>query len=361
MGVVVLLVAGFLCGWGVTLVDKEFNISVAKAMEVAKPADKATPLQSQYTTEQETPSREPKIVPVKTAPKLAEDVVEEEWAVNTIEGNWTAYGIMLFLHQSGADPEWIVDLTAVCLSESAGGDPKAVGDKELADKKWGFSYGLCQIRSLKDEQGKNTDRDAEALTNPRHNLQSAVSIAQKSVQLGKAPLSPWTRWHDGEYRHHLPEVVNAWEALFDNELIWVAGTEVNVSIASQWAKMVAAAKLDGHELKGWGWRSPEKQAQLRVAHCPGVKSMDELEDKGSPMYILPSSSCSPWTAAPGKSAHQSGEVVDIHNWSEEKGRLAGLDSNHPEYFWLEDHGCEYGFEQTVASEPWHWEMTGIDC
>ncbi len=48
-------------------------------------------------------------------------------------------------------------------------------------------------------------------------------------------------------------------------------------------------------------------------------------------------------APPGRSNHQSGRALDIVTST--PGALA----------WLEANAAAFGFKQTVASEPWHWE------
>src|SRR5687768_10492682 len=53
----------------------------------------------------------------------------------------------------------------------------AVGDKELANDKWGYSYGGFQVRSLRADAGTGRIRDAERLdSNPKFNTKSARAI-----------------------------------------------------------------------------------------------------------------------------------------------------------------------------------------
>lgn len=49
-----------------------------------------------------------------------------------------------------------------------------------------------------------------------------------------------------------------------------------------------------------------------------------------------------WVAAPDRSAHVSGDAVDIGPSAAEA--------------WLSDHGAEYGLCQTYVNEPWHYEL-----
>lgn len=57
-------------------------------------------------------------------------------------------------------------------------------------------------------------------------------------------------------------------------------------------------------------------------------------------------------APPGYSPHEAGLAVDINNCTRRvKGKRIKTDT----YRWLRKHGKEFGFYQTIAHEPWHWE------
>ena len=49
-----------------------------------------------------------------------------------------------------------------------------------------------------------------------------------------------------------------------------------------------------------------------------------------------------WVATPGRSAHVSGDAVDI-------GPAAAA-------AWLSEHGAAYGLCRIYANEPWHYEL-----
>jgi D-alanyl-D-alanine carboxypeptidase len=76
-----------------------------------------------------------------------------------------------------------------------------------------------------------------------------------------------------------------------------------------------------------GWRSPEYQEQLFQAAVSKYGSAEEAAR---------------WVAAPNKSAHVSGDAVDI-------GPSAAA-------AWLSEHGPEYGLCQIYGNEPWHFEL-----
>jgi hypothetical protein len=51
-------------------------------------------------------------------------------------------------------------------------------------------------------------------------------------------------------------------------------------------------------------------------------------------------------AQPGTSNHGNGKALDLNAAS----------TSSPQYVWLTQHAAEFGFERTVSSEPWHWEL-----
>lgn len=118
----------------------------------------------------------------------------------------------------------------------------------------------------------------------------------------------------------------------------VNGILVNASIAESVADMIEHAREDGVELTGWGWRSNERQIELRIQNC---------EDP----WETPSSECSPPTARPGRSRHEIGLAIDFHVQGRAISRL------DPAFVWLEQHAGTYGLFN-LPSEPWHWSVDG---
>ena len=76
----------------------------------------------------------------------------------------------------------------------------AVGDQELANETWGYSYGGFQIRSLRADAGTGRTRDAERLLRPKFNCRSARTI--KLAQGWNA----WSVYKHGLYKAFLPEI-----------------------------------------------------------------------------------------------------------------------------------------------------------
>jgi hypothetical protein len=120
--------------------------------------------------------------------------------------------------------------------------------------------------------------------------------------------------------------------------ITVAGT-----IGSQVQGLLDASYADGVTLCGGGYRDPQAQIELRMAHC-GTSDYA--------IYEMPSSQCSPPTARPGSSMHEQGLAVDF------TCNGGGTVSSGSSCFaWLSDHAAEYGL-YNLPSEPWHWSTNG---
>lgn len=117
-------------------------------------------------------------------------------------------------------------------------------------------------------------------------------------------------------------------------LCGIHGIIVNATAAKQVNDMVSQAAKDGITLAGGGFRSYEEQVKLRQdpsRHCANV-------------YTAPAETCSPPTAAPGKSQHEQGLAVDYRLTA---GVLA----------WLRTNASKYNI-YNLPSEPWHWSTTG---
>ena len=122
------------------------------------------------------------------------------------------------------------------------------------------------------------------------------------------------------------------------DLVRVGGITVATSIADDVAGLLDAAAEDGIELTGWGWRSHERQIELRIAHCA-----DPFE--------TPSNQCTPPTATPGHSRHEFGLAIDFHI----DGRVITRDSEV--FQWLSDNAADFGLFN-LPSEAWHWSVDG---
>lgn len=120
------------------------------------------------------------------------------------------------------------------------------------------------------------------------------------------------------------------------------GIVVAASIRGKLAALLAAAARDGVILSGGGYRSSAGQLAVRRRNC-GTSSYA--------VYQMPSSSCRPPTAKPGRSQHERGLAIDFT----QGGRA--LRRNTSGYRWLRANAAKYGF-YNLPSEPWHWSTTG---
>lgn len=123
----------------------------------------------------------------------------------------------------------------------------------------------------------------------------------------------------------------------------VRGFTVNASISGQVNALLATAPPELELKSTSGFRSLEKQTQLRKAHC-GPTRYD--------IYERPSGQCSPPTAKPGESEHEQGLAIDIAS----NGRLI-RSRNSPAFRWLDANAATYGL-YNLPSEPWHWSTSG---
>jgi D-alanyl-D-alanine carboxypeptidase len=116
------------------------------------------------------------------------------------------------------------------------------------------------------------------------------------------------------------------------------------SIAGNVQALLNAAADDGVSLCAVsGWRSPEKQIELRREHCGSSNYA---------IYYMPASQCSPPTARPGSSMHERGLAIDFSCNGGGAIRYGNSCWN-----WLAAHANDYGL-YNLPSEPWHWSTSG---
>ncbi|GGR12800.1 hypothetical protein GCM10010168_33200 [Actinoplanes ianthinogenes] len=119
----------------------------------------------------------------------------------------------------------------------------------------------------------------------------------------------------------------------------VYGVTVNRTVAFAFKQMVDDAQADGVQISGGGFRTKQRQIELRTINgCPDV-------------WTAPASSCKVPTAIPGRSLHELGLAVDISSG----GRT--ISRSTKAYKWLTVHAKDYGFVN-LPSEAWHWSITG---
>ena len=123
----------------------------------------------------------------------------------------------------------------------------------------------------------------------------------------------------------------------------VQGITVHADIADDIDALLTAAAADGIALSGWGYRSTQRQIELRIANC-GPTYYD--------IWLRPAGTCSPPTAVPGRSLHEQGRAIDFTYG----GRTITTRSS-PAFQWLAGNAASYGLFN-LPSEPWHWSTTG---
>jgi hypothetical protein len=116
---------------------------------------------------------------------------------------------------------------------------------------------------------------------------------------------------------------------FQISLVTIDGEPVELQTANAYWLMREAAAADG----------------IDMHIVSGFRTMEEQEYFYMCYQCCCCNSCNV-AAQPGYSNHQSGHALDLN------ASAAGV------YDWLAAHGGEYGFEETVPSENWHWEWWG---
>ena len=128
-----------------------------------------------------------------------------------------------------------------------------------------------------------------------------------------------------------------------DEIVNVRGIEIHYTLADQLLALINHAEADGIILGGFGWRSTERQIELRMQNC------------GTTDYLIfdaPSEECWPPTARPATSNHEAGRAVDF---TANGAAITNRDSAG--FQWLAQHASTYGF-YNLWSEPWHWSDDG---
>lgn len=115
--------------------------------------------------------------------------------------------------------------------------------------------------------------------------------------------------------------------------------QVHKDIEEQTRGLYERAFSQGINLGGWGFRTTDRQIELRRSHC-GDTDFD--------VWLKPAGQCSPPTARPGYSKHEQGRAIDFQ-WN---GGSIGPRSGAA-FQWLAANAPEFGFVN-LPSEPWHW-------
>ncbi|MDW3179468.1 MAG: D-alanyl-D-alanine carboxypeptidase family protein [Acidimicrobiia bacterium] len=308
--------------------------------------------------------------------ELREAEIAEE--VDLLQGEVADLAVASFTGESGQNGE---DLTALLLSD----DPsEAARRRSLVEFQTGsLSDGIDRLRSLIAEAEVVSEQrrvavqaaidgkvEAEAraqelelamsdqlelVTAAELRLEARLAEAAVLEEQGDAKAAEIKRQEEVIARRIRQEAARRAAAIaaekFKNrppvatpdEITNVQGVYVHKDIASKVDEMLSAARSDGVDLSGWGYRSNLKQIELRQQHC-GTSEFAVWE--------MAASACSPPTARPGQSMHERGLAIDFtYNGGSMTSR------SNPGFVWLNNNAHRWGFVN-LPSEPWHWSTTG---
>ena len=226
-------------------------------------------------------------------------------------------------------------------------DVRATASADALEKQQAAEAQLNEVTAARDQQARFVAAAQDALDQrlqeasnletmdaelarqvQQEQQQLALQLAQMASQL-PPPSAPQTSG----------SVTTATVTCSTGETITVAA-----SIAKSVQALLSAAAGDSVILCGWGYRSTEEQIQLRREHC-GTSDYA--------IWDMPSSQCSPPTARPGTSQHESGLAIDFTC-----NGGGSIDSHSNVCFqWLDANAANYGL-YNYPVEPWHWSTTG---
>jgi hypothetical protein len=210
------------------------------------------------------------------------------------------------------------------------------------------------VAAGQENQGYATDGNGDGIADPWQPA-DAIHAAARYLHRNGAPAdynaAIWAYNHSDAYRSTVLRWAETYRAAATQPapagvavpgpvpLTTVRGITVHTSISGPLDAMVAAAAADGVSLSGSGYRSHDRQIELRRQHC-GTSDYA--------IYEMPSSQCSPPTARPGSSMHEQGLAIDFVNCSSRSSAC---------FQWLAANAATYGFFN-LPSEPWHWSIDG---
>jgi hypothetical protein len=124
----------------------------------------------------------------------------------------------------------------------------------------------------------------------------------------------------------------------------VCSTYNGIPFAANLQSMLTAAYAANITLGGWSFRSDAEQVALRKAHCNG-----DTTNK--------SATCTPPTALPGHSNHESGLAIDF-TCGAGTGAVGSYNFKSTKCFtWLQQNAGTYKLIN-YSAEPWHWSWNG---
>lgn len=238
----------------------------------------------------------------------------------------------------------------------------ARGFMQMLGSTWRRELGPLQLEPRDsppagDGDGYATDGDGDGRADPWSWPDAAFSAARLLAADSAAtdpPAAVFAYNHDNTYVSNVlnqaaryRDTTSQSSAAFSSEvgtvpLVTVDGITVHAQIGGQVAALIAAARVDGLNLGGSGYRSTEQQVALRRAHC-GTSNYAIFE--------MPAGRCSPPTAPPGESLHERGLAIDFTC----DGALVVTGDRC--FDWLAGHAARFGLFN-LASESWHWSVDG---
>jgi D-alanyl-D-alanine carboxypeptidase len=157
----------------------------------------------------------------------------------------------------------------------------------------------------------------------------AAALGYRSLASSSSTVTSPADVPRSEHRRALGEADGAvpdGTTVFDDGIAGVA--KLDPALLEALRQAATDAAQDGVELfVDSGWRSPEYQERLL---------REAVAEYGS------AAEAARWVAAPSRSAHVSGDAVDV-------GPLRAT-------AWLAEHGGEYGLCRIYDNEPWHYEL-----
>lgn len=190
----------------------------------------------------------------------------------------------------------------------------------------------AQLELVLDVEARLENRLAEAQYLQEIDAEKAAEIQQQEEVIARRIRQEAARKAAAEAARRAstrPPPANA------DDIVEAEGFWVHKDVQGTVARMISDARADGVNLRGYGYRSPQRTAELRVINgCPDV-------------YNASPSSCRIPTARPGQSMHERGLAIDFQScWR-------GSDC----FTWLSNNAARYGFIN-LPSESWHWSTNG---
>jgi len=105
---------------------------------------------------------------------------------------------------AGFSPAQATTMTAIAGAES-GYDDTSLGDVNLETNTWGPSYGLFQVRTVKQQTGSGSDRDIRALAAS----DAAQARAAYDISHAGTDFTPWSVYTSGKYQAFVPAAAAA--------------------------------------------------------------------------------------------------------------------------------------------------------